>query len=146
MERELTVPETYHASELIEQNGHLTYFAEHAVSISTFLDTQETRKTRACSLITIGSCRKNIVLLLSCVKVETSCALASENKDSYLLRRDTVWGCVQWKIACCSSWTASSAQITGREGPGVPCCGLKAKGVDTQSEMGNTTDDNSWEV
>ena len=41
MERELTVPETYHASELIEQNGHLTYFAEHAVSISTFLDTQE---------------------------------------------------------------------------------------------------------
>ena len=31
----------YDASEPIEKNGHLTCFAEHAVSISTFLDTQE---------------------------------------------------------------------------------------------------------
>jgi hypothetical protein len=37
-------------------------------------------------------------------------------------------------------------QITGRGGAGVPCCGLKAKGVDTQSETGNTTKDISWEV
>jgi len=28
----------------------------------------------------------------------------------------------------------SLTQITGRGGAGVPCCGLKAKGVDTQSE------------
>ena len=32
-------------------------------------------------------------------------------------------------------------QITGGEGGGVPCCGLKAKGADTQSETGNTADD-----
>ena len=37
-------------------------------------------------------------------------------------------------------------QITGRGGPGVPCYGLKAKGVDTQSETGNTVNDISWEV
>jgi hypothetical protein len=35
----------------------------------------------------------------------------------------------------------SFAQITGRGGGGVPCCGLKAKGVDTQSETGNTVND-----
>ena len=35
----------------------------------------------------------------------------------------------------------SLTQITGREGPGVPCCGLKTKGVDTQSETGNTVND-----
>jgi hypothetical protein len=40
----------------------------------------------------------------------------------------------------------SLTQITGRGGPGVSCCGLKAKGVDTQSEMGNTANDISWEV
>jgi hypothetical protein len=40
----------------------------------------------------------------------------------------------------------SLTQITGRGGPGVPCCGLKAKGVDTQSETGNTVNDISWEV
>jgi hypothetical protein len=37
-------------------------------------------------------------------------------------------------------------QITGGEGGGVPCCGLKAKGADTQSETGNTANDVSWEV
>ena len=41
----------------------------------------------------------------------------------------------------------SFIQITGRGGAGVPCCGLIAKGVDTQSETGNTTaNDISWEV
>jgi hypothetical protein len=40
----------------------------------------------------------------------------------------------------------SLTQITGRGGAGVPCCGLKAKGVDTQSETGNTVNDISWEV
>jgi hypothetical protein len=35
----------------------------------------------------------------------------------------------------------SFTQITGRGGGGVPCCGLKAKGVDTQSETGNTAND-----
>ena len=40
----------------------------------------------------------------------------------------------------------SLTRITGRGGPGVPCCGLKAKGVDTQSETGNTANDISWEV
>jgi hypothetical protein len=28
----------------------------------------------------------------------------------------------------------SFTQITGREGPGIPCCGFKTQGVDTQSE------------
>ena len=49
-------------------------------------------------------------------KIRTSCALASENKDSYLLRRDTVWGRVQCKIACCSSWTSSSASHKSQVG------------------------------
>jgi hypothetical protein len=40
----------------------------------------------------------------------------------------------------------SLTQITGKGEPGVPCCGLKAKGVDTQSETGNTANDISWEV
>ena len=40
----------------------------------------------------------------------------------------------------------SLTQITGRGGPGVPCCGLKAKGEDTQSEMETTANDISWEV
>jgi len=40
----------------------------------------------------------------------------------------------------------SFTQITGRGGGGVPCCGLKAKGVDTQSETGNTANDIPWEV
>jgi hypothetical protein len=40
----------------------------------------------------------------------------------------------------------SLTQITGRGGPGVPCCGLTAKGVDTQSETGNTANNVSWEV
>ena len=40
----------------------------------------------------------------------------------------------------------SFTQITGRGGGGVPCCGLKAKGVDMQSETGNTANDISWEV
>jgi hypothetical protein len=31
----------------------------------------------------------------------------------------------------------SLTQVIGREGAGVPCCGLKAKGVDMQSETGN---------
>jgi len=30
----------------------------------------------------------------------------------------------------------SLTQITGKGGAGVPCCGLKAKGVDTQSKTG----------
>jgi len=42
--------------------------------------------------------------------------------------------------------TISLTQITGRGGSGVLFCGLKAKGVDTQSEMGNTANDISWEV
>ena len=37
--------------------------------------------------------------------------------------------------------TISLTQITGRGGSGVLFCGLKAKGVDTQSEMGNTAND-----
>ena len=74
-----------------------------------------------------------------CKKVKTSCALAFATKDSYLLQRDTVWGCVQWKIACCMLFILdiiiSFTQITGRGGGGVSCCGLKAKkGVDTQSK------------
>ena len=84
-----------------------------------------------------------------CKKVETFGALASENKDPYLLRRDTVWGCEQWKVVCCLSWTSSSASQksqVGEERAGVPCCGLKAKGVDTQSETGNTANDISWEI
>ena len=40
----------------------------------------------------------------------------------------------------------SLTQITGRGRSGAPCCGLKAKGVDTQSESGNTANDISWEV
>ena len=36
-----TVPESYDASIPIGKNGHLTCFAKHAVSTSTFLDTQE---------------------------------------------------------------------------------------------------------
>ena len=40
----------------------------------------------------------------------------------------------------------SFTQITGKGGPGVPCCGLKAKGVDSQSETGNTANDISLEV
>jgi hypothetical protein len=35
----------------------------------------------------------------------------------------------------------SLAQITGRGGPRVLCCGVKAKGVDTQSKKGNTVND-----
>ena len=35
----LTLP--YGASEPLEKDGHLTCFAEHTVSISAFLDTQE---------------------------------------------------------------------------------------------------------
>jgi len=34
-----SVPDLYVASKPIEKNGHLTCFAEHALSISTFLDT-----------------------------------------------------------------------------------------------------------
>jgi hypothetical protein len=48
-------------------------------------------------------------MLFWCKKVETSCALASKNRDSCLLRRDTVWGGVQWKIACCSSWSSAAS-------------------------------------
>ena len=40
-EENFIVPESYDASELIEKNGHLTCFAEHAVSISTFLSIQD---------------------------------------------------------------------------------------------------------
>ena len=40
----------------------------------------------------------------------------------------------------------SFTQITGGGGSGVPHCGLKAKGVDTQSETGNTANGISWEV
>jgi hypothetical protein len=36
-----TVPESYNASEPVKKDGHLACFAEHAASISTFLDTQE---------------------------------------------------------------------------------------------------------
>jgi len=41
---------------------------------------------------------------------------------------------------------SSLTQITGRGEPGNPCCGLKAKGVDTLSETSNTVNDVSWEV
>ena len=40
----------------------------------------------------------------------------------------------------------SLTPITGRGGAVVPCCGLKTKGVDTQSETGNTANNISWEV
>jgi hypothetical protein len=46
----------------------------------------------------------------------------------------------------CMLFIINSLTLIGREGPGVPCCGLKAKGVDTQSETGNTANDISWEV
>jgi len=78
------------------------------------------------------------LLLLWCKKVETSYALASENKDSYLLRRDTVWGGVQWKIASMLfilDIIISIGQITGRGGPGVPCCGLQVKGATTRTAV-----------
>ena len=39
--KRVTVPESYGATEPVEKDGHLACFAEHAVSISTFLDTQE---------------------------------------------------------------------------------------------------------
>ena len=55
-------------------------------------------------------------MLFRCKNVETSCALAFENKDSYLLRRDTVWGGVQWKTVSCSSWTSSSASHKSQAG------------------------------
>jgi hypothetical protein len=40
----------------------------------------------------------------------------------------------------------SLTQTTGRGGATAPCCGLKTKGVDTQSETGNTANDILWEV
>jgi hypothetical protein len=40
----------------------------------------------------------------------------------------------------------SFTKITGRGVAGVPCCGLKLKGVDTQFETGNTVNDILWEV
>ena len=52
---------------------------------------------------------------------------------------------VQWACAVENSMLfildiiISLTQITGRGGPGVPCCGLKAKGVGTQSELKRAT-------
>ena len=40
----------------------------------------------------------------------------------------------------------SFTQITSRGGPGAPCHSLTTEGVDTQSKMGNTANDISWEV
>jgi hypothetical protein len=84
------------------------------VSLTPSKNTRSTRKGLQSNRANAGLLIKNTVhveKLESVVglvqKVKTSCALASENKDSYLLRRDIVWGCVQWKIACCSSWTSS---------------------------------------
>ena len=40
-------------------------------------------------------------------KVNTSWAPVGENKGAYFLRREIMWGFVQWKKTCCSSWTSS---------------------------------------
>ena len=37
----------------------------------------------------------------------------------------------------------SFTQITGKGGPGVPCCGLKEKGVDTQTDTRQRHDDHA---
>jgi hypothetical protein len=58
--------------------------------------------------------------MLWCKKVETSCALASKNKDCYLLRRDTVGMgvcAVENSMPFILDIIISLAQITGRGGP-----------------------------
>jgi hypothetical protein len=61
--------------------------------------------------------------------------------------KDTVWGCVQWIIACCSSWTPSSALLKSQAGEdlGFHVAVSKRRVVDTQYERGNTANDISWE-
>ena len=81
--------------------------------------------------------------------VETSCALASENKERVIspAKRHCMGVCaVENSMLFNLDIIISLAQVTDREGPGVSCCGLKAKGVDTQSETGSTVNDISWEV
>ena len=58
------------------------------------------------------------------------------------------WSAVENSMLFILDIIISFTQITGRGrgGDGVACCGLKAKGVDTQSETGNTANDISWEV
>ena len=72
------------------------------VSLTPSKNTRSTRKGLQSNRANAGLLIKNTVhveKLESVVglvqKVKTSCALASENKDSYLLQRDTLWGCVQ---------------------------------------------------
>jgi len=78
----------------------------------------------ACSFM-----QKKLEFVVVLVQKSRNCALASENKDSYLLRRDTVWGCAVENSMLLILDIISLTQITGRGGAGVPCCGLKAKGV-----------------
>jgi hypothetical protein len=47
---------------------------------------------KACDCLLIKQFMQKKKKLFWCKKVKTSCALASENKDAYLLRKDTVWG------------------------------------------------------
>jgi hypothetical protein len=83
--------------------------------------------------------------------VEKQTHPACENKNMYFLRRETIWGCVQWKRTCYSSWTSSSASHKSQVGEGgevefqVASC-FKAKGVDTKSETSHTVNDISREV
>ena len=92
--------------------------------------------------------KKMMEFVVVLVQKGRNCALASKNKDSFLLRF-TVWGCMQENsMLFILDIITSLTQITGRGGAGVPCCGLiflccglKAKGVHTQSETGNTAND-----
>ena len=82
------------------------------------------------------------LLLLWCKKVETSCALAAENKDSSPAKGHCMGVCaVENSMLFNPGHHHQPTQITGREGPGVANCGFKAKGVVTQSETGNTAND-----
>jgi hypothetical protein len=78
----------------------------------------------ACSFM-----QKKLEFVVVLVQKGRNCALASKNKDSFLLRF-TVWGCMQENsMLFILDIIISLTQITGRGGAGVPCCGLKAKGV-----------------
>jgi hypothetical protein len=42
-----------------------------------------------------------------------------ENKNAYFLRRESIWGCMQWKRTCFSSWTLSLASHKSQVGEEV---------------------------
>ena len=74
--------------------------------------------------------------MFACCCSGANYALASENKDSYRkfgvpAKRHCMGVCaVENSMLFILDIIISLTQITGRGGPGVPCCGLKAKGVD----------------